>query len=154
MMKYYVQSYTVQWCLKCWLQQSDFSARWWKYEEASFKWSHTGRGGSHTRRGGPPPAHWRPPLTPPPRGVGLHAWCAETNFPAGINQAQQAAASAQQHCCFASSLAWEIPAVTAMIHPQPPPSPLSVFWTIAVFGDVVSNYGVAIGRGRGETLGK
>ena len=51
---------------------------------------------------------------PPPRGVGLHAWCAETNFPAGINQAQQAAASAQQHCCFASSLAWEIPAVTAM----------------------------------------
>ena len=92
-----------------------FSARWWKYEEASFKWSHTGHGGSHTRRGGPPPAHWRPPLTPPPRGVGLHAWCAETNFPAGINQAQQAAASAQQHCCFASSLAWEIPAVTAMV---------------------------------------
>ena len=71
-----------------------------------------------------------------------------------INQAQQAAASAQQNCCYASSLVWLIPAVTAMIHPQPPPSPLSVFWTIAVFGDVVSNYGVAIGRGRGETLGK
>ena len=31
-----------------------------------------------------------------------------------INQAQHAAASAQQNCCHASSLAWLIPAVTAM----------------------------------------
>ena len=37
-------------------------------------------------------------------GGGLRTRCAETNFPAGINQAQQAAASAQQNCCYVSSL--------------------------------------------------
>ena len=50
----------------------------------------------HTTHRGPPPPHWRPP--PPTthrghtlcRGGGLCARCAETNFPAGINQGQQA----------------------------------------------------------------
>ena len=32
-------------------------------------------------------------------GGGLPTRCAEPNVPAGINQAQQAAASAQQNCC-------------------------------------------------------
>ena len=32
-------------------------------------------------------------------GGGLRTRCAEPNVPAGINQAQQAAASAQQNCC-------------------------------------------------------
>ena len=64
----------------------------WFSDKTSIKWS-------HTRRGGPPAAHWRPPLTHPPWRVRLHARCAEPNVPAGINQAQQAAASAVQNCC-------------------------------------------------------
>ena len=41
-----------QWCLQYWLQQADFSGRQWKYDQASWNWSHIAM-------------HWPWRVTPP-----------------------------------------------------------------------------------------
>ena len=71
------------------------------------------------QRGPPPRLWWEPPPTtqrghPLYRGGGLCARCAETNFPAGINQGQQATPLSHQCTAELSSFLFLIPVVAAM----------------------------------------